>query len=113
MTRETFSVLTRHFASSILTPPILTDLGADYWRRTLSGLLGILIVTGIFLPRLFSRKYIELYALVPRNCSPASRAGSTRWAWSAWRFPEYWCRFHVIAVVLCPLFSRTRPTIAC
>jgi hypothetical protein len=98
MTRVTFSVLTRHFAAAILAPPILTDLGVDYLRRTLASLLGILIVIGVFLPRLFSRKYIELYAIVPHE--PYLRAVQ---ADTLMMIAIPMLIIALIAVVLCPL----------
>ena len=38
MTASPFATLTRHFIGVILSPPLLTELGADYLRRTLSSL---------------------------------------------------------------------------
>jgi hypothetical protein len=62
MSPAAFRILTRHFVGSILAPPVLTDLGVDYLRRTLASLLGVLLMIGIFLPRLFFRKYVDLAA---------------------------------------------------
>jgi hypothetical protein len=62
MTPSTLGYLTRHFVSAIMSPPLLTDLGVDYLRRTLASVLGILIVIGIFLPRVFFNKYMALNA---------------------------------------------------
>jgi hypothetical protein len=60
-------VLTRHFAGALLAPPVLTDLGVDYLRRTLASLFAIVLVIGLFLPRAYSKKYIDLGALLDRT----------------------------------------------
>jgi hypothetical protein len=62
MTRRHVAVLARHFTAAIVAPPLLTDLGVDFLRRTAAGLLAILLVTGIFLTRAFFKKYVYLYA---------------------------------------------------
>jgi hypothetical protein len=62
MTRRTVAVLTRHFTSAIVAPPLLTDLGVDFLRRTAASILAILLVAGIFLTRAFFKKYVYLYA---------------------------------------------------
>jgi len=59
-----FTTLTRHFVAASLAPEVLTDLGADYLRRLLFSVLAVLLVVGIFLPRVFFQKYTELSALV-------------------------------------------------
>ena len=64
MKSQVFVELTRHFVSVIVAPPLLTDLGVDYLRRTLASLVAMLIVTGIFLSRVFSKKYVDLGALL-------------------------------------------------
>lgn len=60
MRRSTFDVLTRHFVQTIVAPPILTDLGVDFLRRTIASLVAILFVLGIFLPRVLFKKYADL-----------------------------------------------------
>jgi hypothetical protein len=55
--------LTRYFISAMLKPPILTELGADYLRRTIASLLAMALITGVFLTRVFFRKYTDLGGL--------------------------------------------------
>lgn len=62
MTRTGFWTLTRHFARCIVAPPLLTDLGVDFLRRTLASVLAILLVAGIFLTRALFKKYVSLHA---------------------------------------------------
>ena len=61
---QAFRTLTRHFVDASLAPEVLTELGADYLRRLLFGLLAVLLVIGIFVPRIFFKKYTDLGALV-------------------------------------------------
>jgi hypothetical protein len=63
MTRAGFAALTQHFARSIAAPPLLTDLGVDFLRRTLASVLAILIVGGSFLTRAFFKRYVDLHAM--------------------------------------------------
>jgi hypothetical protein len=63
MTGPAFRALTRHFVSAIVTPPILTDLGVDFLRRTIAGIFAILLVAGIFVIRALFKKYVDLGAL--------------------------------------------------
>ena len=63
MTRGRFAALTRYFVSVLLAPPLLTDLGADYLRRTIASLVAMVLVAGIFLTRVFFRKYADLGGL--------------------------------------------------
>lgn len=63
MTRAAFRDLTRHFTGAILAPPLLTDLGIDTFRRTLFTIVAAFISMGLFLPRIFYRKYADLSAL--------------------------------------------------
>jgi hypothetical protein len=63
MTRGRFATLTRFFVSVLLAPPLLTDLGADYLRRTVASLVAMVLVAGIFLTRVFFRKYADLGGL--------------------------------------------------
>lgn len=58
------AVLVRHFISASLAPEVLTEVGRDYLRRLVFGLLAILLVLGWILPRVFFHKYTELGALV-------------------------------------------------
>jgi hypothetical protein len=62
-----FVVLTRHFVGAILQPPLVTDLGVDYLRRTLASVFAIVLVIGLFLPRAYSKKYIDLGTLLDRT----------------------------------------------
>lgn len=62
MNRTPFATLTRHFIAVILAPPLLTELGADYLRRTLASLVGMLLLAGVFLPSGFFKKYVDLTA---------------------------------------------------
>jgi len=55
-----FAALTRYFVSVLLAPPLLTDLGADYLRRTIASLVAMVLVAGVFLTRVFFRKYADL-----------------------------------------------------
>jgi hypothetical protein len=59
-----FKALTRHFVAAALAPEVLTELGVDYLRRLLFGVLAVLLVVGIFVPRVFFQKYTELGAVV-------------------------------------------------
>ena len=43
-----------------LAPEVLTEAGADYLRRTLFGVLAVLLVVGIFVTRAFFDKYTHL-----------------------------------------------------
>jgi len=63
MMRGPIAPLTRYFVSVLLAPPLLTDLGADYLRRTIASLVAMVLVTGIFLTRVFFRKYADLGGL--------------------------------------------------
>lgn len=54
------ATLTRHFVSSIVAPPILTDLGVDALRRTLSSVVAMLLVFGIFVVRALFKRYTDL-----------------------------------------------------
>jgi hypothetical protein len=63
MTRGPFVALTRHYAGLLLAPPLLTELGADYLRRTIASLIAMVLVTGIFVTRVFFRKYTDLGGL--------------------------------------------------
>jgi hypothetical protein len=63
MIRGPFGALTRYFVSVLLAPPLLTDLGADYLRRTIAGLVAMVLVAGVFLTRVFFRKYADLGGL--------------------------------------------------
>ena len=63
MMRGPFGALTRYFVSVLLAPPLLTDLGADYLRRTIASLVAMVLVAGIFLTRVFFRKYADLGGL--------------------------------------------------
>ena len=60
MTASPFATLTRHFIGVILSPPLLTELGADYLRRTLSSIAAMLLLAGVFLPSSFFYKYVVL-----------------------------------------------------
>ncbi len=62
MNRSTFSTLTRHFVSMLVAPPLLSDLGVDFLRRTLASLLAIFIMVGIFLTRAMFKRYVDLHA---------------------------------------------------
>ena len=74
MTRP-FATLTSHFVGVILSPPILTELGGDYLRRTLSSVVGMLLLAGVFLPSAFFKKYVDLNAEIrPDHFEPALRA---------------------------------------
>src|SRR5688572_31040081 len=55
-----FKILTRHFVEAALAPEALTEAGADYLRRTLFGVLAVLLVVGIFVTRAFFDKYTQL-----------------------------------------------------
>jgi hypothetical protein len=59
-----FRTLVRHFMAASLAPEVLTELGVDYLRRTIFGVLAILLVLGSFLPRVFFHKYTMLGAEV-------------------------------------------------
>ncbi|MCC7124341.1 MAG: hypothetical protein IT178_05800 [Acidobacteria bacterium] len=72
MNRGAFETLTRHFMSATLAPDVLTDAGVDYLRRLLFGVLAVLLVVGIFLPRLYFKKYTDLSGLV--SAEPYLRA---------------------------------------
>ena len=75
MTRPPFATLTNHFVGVILSPPILTELGGDYLRRTLSSLVGMLLLAGVFLPSAFFKRYVDLNAEIrPTNFEPTLRA---------------------------------------
>lgn len=63
MTRRAFAALTRHFVKAILEPSLLSDLGVDFLRRTLFTMVAGLLTLGLFLPRVFYRKYVDLSAL--------------------------------------------------
>lgn len=63
MTANAFRTLTRHFVTAIVEPPILTDLGVDTFRRTLIAIAAAFVSLGLFLPRVFYRKYADLSAL--------------------------------------------------
>ena len=63
MTWAGFSALTQHFARSIAAPPLLTDLGVDFLRRTVASLLAMLIVGGSFLTRAFFKRNVDLHAM--------------------------------------------------
>lgn len=58
-----FAALVRHFVSASLAPDVLTEAGADYFRRVFFGVLAMLLVLGSFLPRVFFDKYTKLAAL--------------------------------------------------
>jgi len=60
----TFATLVRHFIAAGLAPEVLTEIGADYLRRVIFGVLAILLVLGSFLPRVFFHKYTELGGVV-------------------------------------------------
>ena len=60
----TVKLLTRHFIDAMLAPEVLTEAGADYLRRTLFGILAVLLVLGIFITRAFFDKYTKIGALV-------------------------------------------------
>lgn len=62
-----FSLLTRHFIGATLAPDLLTELGSDYLRRVIFGVLAILLVLGSFLPRVFFHKYTVLGTVVGRS----------------------------------------------
>ena len=62
MNRSPFSTLTRHFVSMLVAPPMLSDLGVDFLRRTLASLLAIFIMVGIFLTRAMFKRYVDLHA---------------------------------------------------
>lgn len=62
MNAAAFRILTRHFITAIAAPRLLTDLGVDYLRRTAASVIGILLVSGIFLTRAMFKKYTDLYA---------------------------------------------------
>jgi hypothetical protein len=62
VTRNVVVTLTRHFVAGIVAPPLLSELGADYLRRTLTSLLAILLVVGLFLTRALFKKYVDLDA---------------------------------------------------
>ena len=47
-----------------MRPEVLTEIGADYLRRVIFGVLAILLVLGSFLPRVFFHKYTELGGVV-------------------------------------------------
>src|SRR5688572_15976102 len=55
-----FKVLTRHFVDAALAPEVLTEAGADYLRRTLFGVVAVLLVVGMFVTRAFFDKYTQL-----------------------------------------------------
>ena len=58
-----FGALTRYFIGAMLAPPILSDLGADYLRRTVASLIAMVLVTGVFLTDAVFRKYTDLGGL--------------------------------------------------
>ena len=62
MTRGPFATLTRHFVGVLLAPPLLTDLGADYLRRTIASLVAMVLVAGIFLTRVFFQEVRRISA---------------------------------------------------
>jgi len=63
MTGPAFGALTRHFVNAIVAPPILTDLGVDFLRRTIASVVAVFLVAGIFLTRALFKKYVDLGAL--------------------------------------------------
>lgn len=62
-----FWLLTCHFIGATLAPDLLTQVGSDYLRRVIFGVLAILLVLGSFLPRVFFHKYTVLGAGVGRS----------------------------------------------
>ena len=63
MSTGPFAALTRYFVSAMLAPPILSDLGADYLRRTIASLVAMVLIAGVFLTQAFFRKYADLGGL--------------------------------------------------
>jgi hypothetical protein len=61
---STFRVLTRHFVDATLAPEVLTEAGGDYLRRTLFGVVAVLLVVGMFVTRAFFDKYTQLGSVV-------------------------------------------------
>ena len=59
---EALFALTRHFAQALVAPPILTGLGVDFLRRTIAGVIAMLLVSGIFVTRALFKKYLDLDA---------------------------------------------------
>jgi hypothetical protein len=55
-----FPILMRHFVDAALAPEVLTEAGADYLRRTLFGVVAVLLVVGMFVTRAFFDKYTQL-----------------------------------------------------
>ena len=55
-----FTVLTRHFVDAALAPEVLTEAGTEYLRRTLFGVVAVLLVVGMFVTRAFFDKYTQL-----------------------------------------------------
>ena len=55
-----FRTLVRHFVAASLAPDVLTEIGVDYLRRLLFGVLAVLLVLGSFMPRVFFHKYTML-----------------------------------------------------
>ena len=55
-----FTILMRHFVDAALAPEVLTEAGADYLRRTLFGVVAVLLVVGMFVTRAFFDKYTQL-----------------------------------------------------
>jgi hypothetical protein len=61
---DTFKTLTRHFVEATLAPEVLTEAGADYLRRTLFGVVAVLLVAGMFVTRAFFDRYTQLGSVV-------------------------------------------------
>ena len=78
MTRGPFAALTQYFVATLLRPPILTDLGADYLRRTLASLVAMVLIAGIFLTRAFfgSTPTSAASPIPTRTCARFSRTRS-------------------------------------
>lgn len=59
-THGPFVELTRHFLQRLVRPPFLTEAGADSFRTVLAGILAAALALGMFLPRVFRKRYTLL-----------------------------------------------------
>jgi hypothetical protein len=62
-----FSLLVRHFVGASLAPDLLSETGADYFRRVLFGVAAILLVLGAFVTRIFFDRYTSLNGTLGRE----------------------------------------------
>jgi hypothetical protein len=62
-----FALLVRHFIGAGLAPDLLSETGADYFRRALFGVLAMLLVLGLFITRIFFDRYTNLNATIGRE----------------------------------------------